>query len=221
MIHVKNKAWDWKKVEDSRWLEPSEDMYYYVHRWHKPNQQNSLLDLGCGLGRHSILFAKEGFNVTAFDLSEEAINRLDNYCTQNNMNINTVCGDMIVLPFEKDTFDYVISYHVISHTNTEGVFSIFKQLKSILKPGGEMFLTLGSQKSTKFKTHIGEWVDSNTLIKDQNDHEHGIPHFYANDALLQKLLKPFEVISIKLSNNVDLNTVNQYGWHYFIHLKQG
>ena len=219
MISVKNKAWDWKTVEDSRWLEPSEDMYYFVHRWRK-NSSKTLLDLGCGLGRHAILFAKEGFDVTAFDLSDDAINTLNAYCSTNDMDINTVRGDMVNLPFEEDSFDYVISYHVLSHTNTEGVFSTFKKLKEILKPGGEMFITLGSQGSTRFNAYTGEWLDSNTLIKDDGDHEHGIPHFYANDALLQELLKPFEIVLIKLTRNVDLSRSDQYGWHYFIHVKQ-
>lgn len=36
-------------------------------------QSSSLLDLACGNGRHSILFAKKGFNVTGIDLSEYLI----------------------------------------------------------------------------------------------------------------------------------------------------
>ncbi len=32
-----------------------------------------ILDLGCGRGRHSITFAKRGYNVTGIDLSEQAI----------------------------------------------------------------------------------------------------------------------------------------------------
>lgn len=217
---MKSKAWEWQMVDHRRWLEPSEDMYYYLHKWSNNQKQSSLLDLGCGLGRHAILFAEAGFDVTAFDLSNDALKHLEGYCNLNQLRIKTVCGDMIQLPFEKNSFDYIVSYHVISHTNTEGVFTIFKQLQDILKPDGEMFLTLCSQNSDIFKTHRGEWLDSNTLIKDRHDHEHGIPHFYANDEILKELLKPFDVVLIKQTQNIDLSQPNRFGWHYFIHLKQ-
>lgn len=37
------------------------------------------MDLGCGLGRHSVLFAGQGLKTTAVDLSEEAIHFLKDY----------------------------------------------------------------------------------------------------------------------------------------------
>jgi 2-polyprenyl-3-methyl-5-hydroxy-6-metoxy-1,4-benzoquinol methylase len=43
-----------------------------VNRW-KDKNYKSFLDLGCGLGRHSLLFAQSGFKVSSFDLSEEAV----------------------------------------------------------------------------------------------------------------------------------------------------
>jgi len=64
---------DWKAVEDkSSWLDPCEESYYYAEKW-KREGRKSILDLGCGLGRHSVLFAKYGFKVTAVDISEEAL----------------------------------------------------------------------------------------------------------------------------------------------------
>ena len=36
-------------------------------------QNADVIDLACGAGRHSILFAERGFNVTAVDLSENLL----------------------------------------------------------------------------------------------------------------------------------------------------
>ena len=36
---------------------------------------HSVLDIGCGTGGHLFPFAKKGFNVTGFDLSEAMINK--------------------------------------------------------------------------------------------------------------------------------------------------
>ena len=65
-----SKAWDWGKERSPIWLEPCEESYYLAARWIGMGCE-TLLDLGCGLGRHAIHFARQGFRVSAFDLSEE------------------------------------------------------------------------------------------------------------------------------------------------------
>ncbi|HOO76209.1 MAG TPA: hypothetical protein PLS66_13005, partial [Tepiditoga sp.] len=65
-----SKAWDWKEVKDKIWYEPSEESYYLLKRW---QNFNTFLDLGCGLGRHSVLFAENNFETYALDLSEYAV----------------------------------------------------------------------------------------------------------------------------------------------------
>ena len=68
------EPWDWKSVRDIEgWNEPSEEGHYYANVW---NRNGGVLDLGCGLGRHSILFASHGLKVTAFDSSEYAVDEL-------------------------------------------------------------------------------------------------------------------------------------------------
>ena len=57
-MHKDYIPFDWKAVEDkSAWLDPCEESYYYAEKW-KREGRKSILDLGCGLGRHSVLFAK-------------------------------------------------------------------------------------------------------------------------------------------------------------------
>src|SRR5262249_50032876 len=43
--------------------------------WLQPNSGSSILDLGCGSGRHSRCLASMGFDVTGLDLSIESIKR--------------------------------------------------------------------------------------------------------------------------------------------------
>ena len=38
-----------------------------------PEQPLKLLDIGCGEGRNAVFFARNGYNVTAFDISEKGI----------------------------------------------------------------------------------------------------------------------------------------------------
>ncbi len=45
----------------------------------------NILELGCGQGRDSIFFAKNNFNVTALDISENAIRYVENIKHQQNL----------------------------------------------------------------------------------------------------------------------------------------
>ena len=70
---VISKGWDWTIVKDDEnciWKNPSVQSYYLLNRW-KSQEKKEFLDLGCGLGRHSILFGKNGFNVYGMDISED------------------------------------------------------------------------------------------------------------------------------------------------------
>lgn len=53
-----------------------------------------VLDLACGAGRHSILFAKHGFNVTAVDLSENLLNVARKSAEELMLNINFIKSDL-------------------------------------------------------------------------------------------------------------------------------
>lgn len=73
---VKSKEWNWTEVKEHFWNFPLEDVYYYVNRW-KSKGYNKFLDLGCGLGRHSILFAQNGFKTYSFDLSQYRLDEVN------------------------------------------------------------------------------------------------------------------------------------------------
>ncbi len=74
----------------------------------------SILDCGCGTGFSSYLLAKEGFKVTAVDISplfiSEAKKRYGNQ-----PNLAFVLGDVSNLPFSDHTFDSVCSIAFLEH----------------------------------------------------------------------------------------------------------
>lgn len=103
-----------------------------MNRW-KGQEKKDFLDLGCGLGRHSILFGKNGFNVYCFDISENAIERTRKWAEEENIECNYKIGDMLKLPYKEKSIDAIYSRNVISHTDTEGVKIIVKELKECLE----------------------------------------------------------------------------------------
>ena len=212
-----SKAWDWNKNTQDFWHDPAEESYFLVNRWKKKNFKY-FLDLGCGLGRHSLLFADNGFQVEAYDLSREVIEQLSEK-SKNEMleNIHFTHGDMRNLPYRNSTFDCLLAYHVISHTDSNGIKEIVNELYRVLKPGGEFYLSLGSKQAWSFVSAGFPKKDENTIIKIEDGPENGIPHYYTDENELYELFSNFNLIHVTHVKDIimDKNPLND-SWHYFI-----
>ncbi len=59
---------------------------------------SKILDMACGSGRHAVIFAKKGFDVTAVDLSQRLMSEAKENALQNDIKIDFVLSD--ILDFE-------------------------------------------------------------------------------------------------------------------------
>ena len=220
---VKSQGWNWKIVSDDfaeMWKNPAPESFYLLSRWKNQNKK-TFLDLGCGLGRHTILFATNGFDVSAFDISENAIERTGNWARDLGLDIDIKLGDMLNIPFKDESMDCILCMNVISHTDTNGMYKIADELKRVLKHGGECYLTLGSKETWGYKQN---WpiVDENTKLRDEPGPEYMIPHFYADYDLIFQIFKEFEVIDVKHVGTFytkDDKKYESYHWHILIRKK--
>jgi len=213
-----SKEWNWKEETSLIWLKPSEESYYIINRWEEKGYKD-VLDFGCGLGRHSIFFAKKGFNVSAFDLSQEGINHLENWAKDEGLTVDLTVADMISLPYKDNTFDCIFAYHVISHTDTAGMQKILSEIRRILKPNGEIYLTLCSKETWSFKYAGYPKVDENTVVKTAEGPEKGIPHFYVTLNDILRLFADFDIERIRHTDDCYFDGKEQNSKHYFILVK--
>lgn len=212
---VESKEWDWKEADKTVWTVPCEESYYYANKW-RSEGKISILDLGCGLGRHAILFAKEGFDVTAVDLSKEGIDYLNKWKKKDNLNIMTMICDMKQLPFQDNSFDCIWSYHVISHTDTEGFLTILDEIKRVLKPKGSIYFTLCSKETWSYSQAGFPRIDENTIIKTDGP-EKNVPHYYVELNDIERLLhSDFTIIRIRHIDDCYFAGNKQNSKHYYI-----
>jgi SAM-dependent methyltransferase len=118
---------------------------------HHPGAK-SILDLGCGTGRHDLLLADLGYDVTGVDRSEEMLavanSHLSSLISQRGFAhpsslishpplISFHQGDIRSIRLNR-TFDVVISlFHVVSYlTTNEDLAAAFATARVHLKPGG-------------------------------------------------------------------------------------
>ena len=220
---VKSQGWNWQIVTDDFaevWKNPAVESFWLLSRWKNQNKK-TFLDLGCVLGRHTILFASNGFDVSAFDISEDAIARTSAWAKEQGLNINIKIGDMLNIPFDDTSMDCILCMNVISHTDTNGMYKIADELKRVLRSGGECYLTLGSKETWGFKQN---WpmVDENTKLRDEQGPEYMIPHFYADYDLIYKIFRDFDIVDVRHVGTYytrDGKTYESYHWHVLIKKK--
>jgi SAM-dependent methyltransferase len=213
-----SKAWDWNKETCGIWLQPSEESYYLAERW-KCQGYSDLLDFGCGRGRHSVFFAQKGFRVSAFDLSAEGVGHLQKWAAAENLSIDVRIADMLSLPYAAHSFDCIFAYHVISHTNADGARTIMSEIHRILRPGGELYLTLCSKESGSFHNPAYPRIDENTILK-KGGTEDGVPHYYSDLDEALSLLAGFDINHVRHIDDCYFEGKKQKSAHFFILAKK-
>jgi len=93
-----------------------------------------MLDLGCGSGVLSCVFAEHGAHVTAIDITETGVQMTQRAAAALGCAVDVARMDAEALALRKAAFDYVFSWGVLHHTrNTE---QGFREAARVLKPDG-------------------------------------------------------------------------------------
>ena len=118
------------------------------------------------------------------------------------------------LPFADNAFDCIYSYHVLSHTDTEGIKQVMSEVHRVLKPGGEIYFDLCAKNAWQFTQCIGDRIDENT-IRFVGGAEDGIPHFFADEELMRRLLSDFRINVLRHVDTLATPLYSATGSHWF------
>ena len=106
----------------------------------KSEPNSKILDLAA-TGRTSIPLAKNGFIVTALDLTEGMMKVMKKkIATQNIKNIDVVPGNAKQIPYEDSSFDAVVSFRFLHLFDEDDKQKIIDEAHRVVKPGGKVLL---------------------------------------------------------------------------------
>lgn len=105
----------------------------------------SVLDIGCGNGGIATYFAAKGNRVDGVDVEDK---RADD---TRDFDFHLVDSER--LPFETDTFDLVLSHHVIEHVPNQRLH--LEEMRRLLRPNGLCYLATPNKSSPLMEGHIG------------------------------------------------------------------
>lgn len=103
----------------------------------------SILDVGCGTGRHSIELAKRGYKMTGIDLSESQLERANKKALAANVNVEFLKRDARHFNFNsKFNHAIMICEGAFSLMETDEMnYRILKNVYDSIKPGGKFIFT--------------------------------------------------------------------------------
>ncbi|MFX1274314.1 MAG: methyltransferase domain-containing protein [Promethearchaeota archaeon] len=131
--------------------------------------QDSILDLCCGQGRHSLELARRGYHrVQGLDRSQYLIQRARKTAKKENLPVKFQEGDARKLPFHTDKFDVVMilgnSFGYFDTINDD--LRVLEEVFRILKPWGRILIDLtdGNYLRTTYQPRSWEWIDKNHFV---------------------------------------------------------
>ncbi len=117
-----------------------------AHRW----QVGKLVNIGCAHGPDFLPFSK-AFELYGVDFSTEMLRFARKYSQKFNFVVNLSLADISHLPFSDETFDWAISVATYHHIRSkEERLKALQELRRVLKPGGEAFITVWNRRQPMF-----------------------------------------------------------------------
>ena len=126
------------------------------------NDSKLIVELGAGLGRDSIFFAKNKISVNSLDYSKIGINIINKKISDNNLqNITAKVFDIRKkLPFSDNSIDACFSHMLYCMALTTAELSYLNnEIKRILKPNGINIYTVRNEYDGDYKNGIPRGED--------------------------------------------------------------
>ena len=141
---------------------------------------NKVVELGAGLGRDTIYFAKNSIHVEALDYSPSGIKIINQKINQNNFSnlVNTKILDVRkTLPFEDNSIDGFYSHMLYCMAlTTSDLENLNKEIHRILKPGGINIYTVRHTNDGDFKKGV-------QIVEDMYENDGFIVHFFSKNKI--------------------------------------
>jgi tellurite methyltransferase len=167
-----------------------------------------VLDVGCGIGRHALFLAREGFSVVGIDASPSALDSARARATTAGVAVDYRFGSFYELPFPTESFGAVVAWNVIYHGDGAIAAQAVAEIHRVLRPRG---LYVGTMLSTRNAQYgHGREVRTNTFVVDSARDDKVHPHFYCDASTLLELHRAFELLT--LADHEQAAGANH--WHY-------
>lgn len=147
------------------------ELYTFLDYCNNSSLEKEVLECGAGIGPSMepllVRFFDYGYETHGIDISEERLMNAQEYCDENELDLDIRKGDMREIPFENESMSFVFSYNTIFHMAKEDVGVAMSEINRVLKPEGLCFVNFLSVDSESFGSGEdvgkGEYLDKHNI----------------------------------------------------------
>ena len=173
-------------------------------------EQMNILDLGCGPGLYSEIFAMKGHKVTGVDFSENSINYAKKEAIEKGLDINYLHQNYLELDVPEQSFDLVtLIYTDLGVLNPNERNTLLGNIKKALKPGGIFIFDVLNDKDLNKKVSPKNWEAAESGFWRPN------PYLALSESFLYENEKV--VLSQHVVTEDERKEVYRFWTHFFSH----
>jgi SAM-dependent methyltransferase len=155
----------------------------------QPSGGERILDLACGIGRHSLELRRRGFEVVGIDISDELLEIAADSAQEQSLDVSFVQADLRQLDFE-DEFDLVLSLNdgAVGYFETEEENNrTFEVVSQALRSGGGHLMQLPNVLHAEAHLPQKSWIVGADTVE-LSDH-----HWNAQDRYIEGSTVPIRI----------------------------
>jgi SAM-dependent methyltransferase len=155
----------------------------------KPEGSERVLDLACGIGRHSLELSRRGFSVVGIDISPELLEMAEREAEAQSLEISFLQADLRELDLE-DEFDLVLSLNdgAVGYFETdEENYRTFEVVSQALRSGGGHLMQLPNVLRAEKYLPQKTWIAGEATVE-LIDH-----HWNSQDRYLEGATVPIRI----------------------------
>ncbi len=117
--------------------------------------EGKALDLGCGNGKTVSTLIDMGYDVTGIDFSANAVGLCEDSFGGS---ARFERADLLDLPFQDGSFDYVTAVHVLEHIDETDMPRASDEMVRVLRPGGYLFIRSFTPEDMRSGSRSGDGI---------------------------------------------------------------
>jgi len=167
------------------WATP---LYEFLRQCNASPLEKKVLDCGAG-GDHPplSLFYQYGYRTYGIEIAERPLAEAQRFCTENDMPLNIIRGDMRSIPFPSERFSFVYSYNAIDFMTNPDIAVSMREIERVLKSDGLCYVNFLSVDDAVSWEPFCETAPAKDLLKSE-----GFAHFEDHEA--DVYFEAFEIV---------------------------
>lgn len=196
----------WRKYgAHGQWRKP-EPLVLHLARRLKEEGAQRVHDLGCGVGRHLLVFAAAGFETYGSDISPTAIETCERRLREAGLAATLTRTDMHHIPQPDGFFDAILAWNVVYHCTTDEIVRAIAGVRDKLRDGGWFLATFLSTADGQYErarrlltTGEARELEPDTFVlpRETATDKH-LPHHYSTEReIRERFLAGFVIESLE------------------------